>query len=153
MEITVRGLWTLVHGMGFGALYLLACSGALVELYRFSTSSPATEAGPGKERFLRIYVFAMVVLAWASVLTGAYADLSVVSDSTAAGDDRPCDVSATPADGEFHDYRLALPWDGVEGACRLVRSIALTMVAFVFSSMAATSRTIDNYARRCSALP
>ncbi len=23
-----------VHGMGFGALYLLACSGAMVELYR-----------------------------------------------------------------------------------------------------------------------
>ncbi len=38
MEITVRGLWTLIHGMGFGALYLLACSGALVELYRFTTS-------------------------------------------------------------------------------------------------------------------
>ena len=34
MEITARGLWTLVHGMGFGALYLLACSGALVELWR-----------------------------------------------------------------------------------------------------------------------
>ncbi len=39
MEITVRGLWTLIHGMGFGALYLLACCGGLVELYRFSTSS------------------------------------------------------------------------------------------------------------------
>jgi len=34
MEITARSLWTLIHGMGFGALYLLACSGALVELYR-----------------------------------------------------------------------------------------------------------------------
>ena len=34
MEITTRGLWTLIHGMGFGGLYLLACSGALVELYR-----------------------------------------------------------------------------------------------------------------------
>ena len=34
MEITARGLWTLIHGMGFGALYLLACSGAIVELYR-----------------------------------------------------------------------------------------------------------------------
>ena len=29
MEITTRALWTLIHGMGFGALYLLACSGAL----------------------------------------------------------------------------------------------------------------------------
>jgi len=24
MEITTRSLWTLIHGMGFGALYLLA---------------------------------------------------------------------------------------------------------------------------------
>ena len=39
MEITVRSFWTLLHGMGFGALYLLACSGALIELYRFTTSS------------------------------------------------------------------------------------------------------------------
>ena len=31
-NFAARGLWTLIHGMGFGALYLLACSGALVEL-------------------------------------------------------------------------------------------------------------------------
>ena len=37
MEITRTRLWTLIHGMGFGALYLLACSGALVELYRVTS--------------------------------------------------------------------------------------------------------------------
>ena len=31
MEITTRGLFTMIHGMGFGTLYLLACTGALVE--------------------------------------------------------------------------------------------------------------------------
>src|ERR1700679_1905877 len=72
MEITVRGLWTLIHGMGFGALYLLACSGALVELHRFTTSSPPSEPTPGQERVLKVYLIAMVVLAWAAVLTGAY---------------------------------------------------------------------------------
>jgi hypothetical protein len=41
----------------------------------------------------------------------------VVSDSTAAGDDRSCDVSATPADGEFHAW---------------FAPISITMVAFVF---------------------
>ena len=44
MEITVRGLWTLIHGMGFGALYLLAFSGALVELYRFTTASASSNS-------------------------------------------------------------------------------------------------------------
>jgi hypothetical protein len=72
MVITVRSLWTLIHGMGFGALYLLACSGALVELYRFTVSSSPTESTPGQERFLRIYLITMVVLAWVAVLTGAY---------------------------------------------------------------------------------
>ena len=76
MEITVRSLWTLIHGMGFGALYLLACSGALIELYRFTVPSPPSESTPGptpnQERFLRIYLLTMVVLAWVAVLTGAY---------------------------------------------------------------------------------
>ena len=72
MEITMRSLWTLIHGMGFGALYLLACSGGLVELYRFTTSSAPAEPTPGQERFLKGYMLAMVVLAWAAVLTGAY---------------------------------------------------------------------------------
>ena len=62
--------------MGFGALYLLACSGALVELYRFTIPSPPSEPTPGhppsQERFLRIYLLTMVVLAWVAVLTGAY---------------------------------------------------------------------------------
>jgi hypothetical protein len=72
MEITVRGLWTLIHGMGFGALYLLACSGALVELYRFTTSSASVGETNREERFLKLYVVTMVILAWAAVLTGAY---------------------------------------------------------------------------------
>ena len=72
MEITVRGLWTLVHGMGFGALYLLACSGALVELYWFTISSARSEFTSGHERFLKIYLLTMVALAWVAVLTGAY---------------------------------------------------------------------------------
>jgi hypothetical protein len=72
MEITARALWTLVHGLGFGALYLLACSGALVELYRFTASSASPESASSHERFLKVYLLTMVVLAWSAVLTGAY---------------------------------------------------------------------------------
>ena len=72
MEITARGLWTMVHGMGFGALYLLACSGALMGLYRSVFSPISREADHGSDRFLKGYLVAMVVLAWGAVLTGAY---------------------------------------------------------------------------------
>ena len=32
MHLTDRELWTLVHGMGFGALYLLAFAGGIAGL-------------------------------------------------------------------------------------------------------------------------
>jgi hypothetical protein len=73
MEITTRSLLTMIHGMGFGALYLMACSGALVELYRrYCPHSMAPIESSQDERFLRIYLIAMAVVAWFTVLTGAY---------------------------------------------------------------------------------
>jgi hypothetical protein len=72
MEISTRALWTLIHGMGFGGLYLLACSGALVELWR--RYAPASPASPDRENetFLRAYLLIMAVLAWLAVFSGAY---------------------------------------------------------------------------------
>jgi hypothetical protein len=72
MEITERSLWTLVHGMGFGALYLLASSGALVELYRRYSPKGSGIASETDERFLKVYLVVMAVLAWLAVLSGAY---------------------------------------------------------------------------------
>jgi hypothetical protein len=71
MELSERGLWTMIHGMGFGALYLLACSGAIVGLYRSVCSSTPCDVFE-TERFLKSYLAAMVALAWGAVLTGAY---------------------------------------------------------------------------------
>lgn len=64
-------MWTLAHGMGFGGLYLLACSGALVEICRLSSSPDRTSENSG--RFLRLYLVAMAALAWGAVLSGTYA--------------------------------------------------------------------------------
>jgi hypothetical protein len=72
MEITVRSFWTLMHGLGFGVLYLLAFSGVLVGLYHFTTSTNPSESSPGRERFWKFYLITMVVLAWGAVLTGTY---------------------------------------------------------------------------------
>lgn len=72
MEITTRGLWTLIHGMGFGGLYLLACSGAIVELWRRYSPAGQTPITAKDETFLRLYLVVMSLLAWVAVLTGAY---------------------------------------------------------------------------------
>jgi hypothetical protein len=125
--------------MGFGALYLLACSGALVELYRFTVSSAAAgttsqarpPASSGEERFLKFYLTLMVLLAWTAVLTGAYviypwyraaappgADLSLFPQRL---------LQSSPATSEWHS--LGMEW---KEHVAWFAPISVTMVAFVF---------------------
>ncbi len=134
MEISVRTLWTLIHGMGFGALYLLACSGALVELYRFTTSHSASPFAPtpNQERFFKFYLLAMTVLAWAAVLTGTYLVYPWYRAIPPAG---TTDLSlfpqhllmASPTTSGWHS--LLMEWK--ENVAWLT-PISITMVAFVF---------------------
>jgi len=72
MEMTARELWTLVHGMGFGALYLMACPAAIVELYRRYKPGTLHPIEIADETFLGRWLLVMAVLAWITVLTGTY---------------------------------------------------------------------------------
>jgi len=72
MEITTRDLWTIFHGMGLGALFMLAFSGAVAELYRLSAPGVPAQLGAQERNLLNFHLVAMVVLAWLAVLTGAY---------------------------------------------------------------------------------
>jgi hypothetical protein len=56
--------------MGFGALYLMACPVALIELFR--RYKPHSLVSTEDEDFLGRWLVAMSVLAWTTVLTGAY---------------------------------------------------------------------------------
>jgi hypothetical protein len=132
MEMTSRGLWTLIHGMGFGALYLLACSGALVELYWFIRARQPLESAPSRERFLKVYLIVMVVLAWSAVLTGAYVVYPWYRAVPPAGS---VDLSmfpqrllmANPTTASWHS--LGMEW---KEHVAWLAPISITMVAFVF---------------------
>ena len=137
MEITVRGLWTLIHGLGFGALYLLACSGALVELYRFTGAAAPAESTASQEhlfqeRFLKVYLLCMVVLAWVAVLTGTYAVYPWYRATPPPG---TSDLSMFPqrllmsSPTTIGWHSLGMEWK--EHVAWLV-PISITMVAFVF---------------------
>jgi hypothetical protein len=132
MEITGRSLWTLIHGMGFGALYLLACSGALVELYHLTTSSPPSESTPTQERLLKVYLLIMVVLAWAAVLTGAYV---IYPWYRAAPPPGTTDLSMFPqrllmsSPTTIGWHSLGMEW---KEHVAWFAPISITMVAFVF---------------------
>ena len=72
MEISIRDLLTVLHGMGFGALFMLAFSGAIAELYRMTAPGAPSVPTQREHRLLMLYLGAMVVLAWAAVFSGAY---------------------------------------------------------------------------------
>jgi hypothetical protein len=118
--------------MGFSALYLLACSGALVELYRFTTSAPSTEPTLGQERFLKAYLISMVVLAWAAVLIGAYV---IYSWYRAAPPPGMVDLSMFPQRLLMSNpntvgwHSLGMEW---KEHVAWFAPISITMVAFVF---------------------
>lgn len=132
MEITARALWTLIHGMLFGGLYLLACSVALVELYRRYAPNDDSVVTTRDENFMRLYLMGMAVLAWLSVLTGTYiiypwyralppagtTDLSVFPQRL---------LMSNPATAGWHS--LGMEWKEHVG---WLVPIAITMAAAVF---------------------
>ena len=72
MNLSDREFWGLVHGMGLGALYLLAFGGALAGLWslrpRLLTNEGVTERVPRLKTGLTI----MAVAAWLTVITGTW---------------------------------------------------------------------------------
>jgi hypothetical protein len=135
MQVTVRELWTMVHGMGFGALYLLACSGALVELWRMTVGSAPgepVEMTLGQERFLKVYLLGMVVLAWGAVLTGAYVVYPWYRAVAPVG---TVDLAGYPQRLLLHSAATA-GWHSVgmewKEHVAWLTPMSITMVAFVF---------------------
>lgn len=72
MTISFREAWTVLHGMLFGAVFLLAFAGGLAGLYSLRPEW-VTLAGI-QERILRLKVglWVMTLVAWATVFSGTY---------------------------------------------------------------------------------
>ena len=72
MSMTDREIWGLIHGMGFGALFLLAFAGGMAGLYSLRPEL-LTVTGI-RERMTRLVAgtWLMAIAAWGTVLTGTY---------------------------------------------------------------------------------
>src|ERR687898_1200280 len=72
MQLTNRELWTLIHGMGLGALFLLAFAGGLAGFYSLRPEW-LTTAGL-RERIIRLDIgtVVMAIVAWLTVITGTW---------------------------------------------------------------------------------
>ncbi|MGP4050419.1 hypothetical protein [Streptomyces sp. 2A115] len=72
LSFTNREWWTVIHGMGLGAVFLLAFAGGLAELYSLKPALMTREGVVKRMRRVRIGVTAMAVTAWATVITGTW---------------------------------------------------------------------------------
>lgn len=72
MEVNSRELWTIIHGMGFGAVFLLAFAGGLAGLYSLRPEW-LTSAGLKERMFrLKIGLWTLAIAAWLTVITGTF---------------------------------------------------------------------------------
>lgn len=133
MEISLRDLLTVFHGMGFGALFMLAFSGAIGEFYRMSALGPTMTSDQKSNALLRFYLIGMVALAWLTVLSGAYVVYpwyraippSGVTDLLAYP--RRLLIS-NPTTSGWHD--LGMEW---KEHVAWIAPISMTMVAYVYA--------------------
>jgi hypothetical protein len=130
MEISARESWTVLHGMLFGAAFLLAFAGGLAGLYSLRPDW-VTVAGI-QERMLRLKagLWAMAAIAWATVISGTFivypwyraappkgtADLTAFPRSL---------LLANPSTAEWHNF--GMEWKEHVG---WLAPIAATVVAF-----------------------
>jgi hypothetical protein len=72
MSFTNREWWGLIHGMGLGAVFLLAFAGGLAGLYSLRPQLVTPAGVAERMRRLRIGVVAMAIVAWLTVITGTW---------------------------------------------------------------------------------
>jgi hypothetical protein len=138
MEISLRDLLTVLHGMGFGALFMMAFSGAIAVLVQMASPSAAPPS-PRSKLFLNLYLGAMVVLAWAAVLSGTYLIYPWYRALPPPG----ADLSLYPKALLLSSHATAL-WHtiGMEWKEHIgwIAPIAMTMVAYTFGIYGASIR-------------
>jgi hypothetical protein len=72
MNLSDREFWGLVHGMGLGALYLLAFGGALAGLWSLRTRLVTPQGVTERVPRLKMGLAIMAVAAWLTVISGTW---------------------------------------------------------------------------------
>jgi hypothetical protein len=104
MSLTDREFWGLVHGMGAGAVFLLAFAGGLAGLWSLRPGL-VTEAGVlERVRRLKIGTWVMAAAAWLTVLTGTWIVYPWYRDP--APDSPKSLLVANPKTVDWHEFGM-----------------------------------------------
>lgn len=124
MQLTDREWWGLIHGMGFGAVFLLAFAGGLAGLYSLRAGLVTPQGVVERARRLKIGVVAMAVAAWGTVLTGTWVVYPWYRDP--AKTSPKSILLANPATADWHSF--GMEW---KEHIAWLSPILATVVAFI----------------------
>lgn len=126
MSVSEREAWTVLHGMIFGAVFLLAFGGGLAGLYSLRPEW-VTMAGI-KERMLRMKagLWVMAGVAWLTVFSGTF--IVYPWYRSPAKDSARSILLANPGTAEWHSF--GMEWKEHVG---WLAPIAATIVAYAIS--------------------
>lgn len=133
MSITLREAWTVIHGMLFGAAFLLAFAGGLAGLYSLRPEWVTVEGISERILRLKIGLWAMAAIAWATVISGTYVVYPWYRASPPEG---TTDLAAYPrylllsSETTALWHKLGMEWKEHVG---WLAPIAATVVAFAVS--------------------
>jgi hypothetical protein len=128
MELTTREAWTVLHGLLFGTVFILAFAGGLAGLWSLRPGL-LTTAGI-RERMRRLYIgtWVMAVTAWVTVISGTW----IVYPWYRAGDETSKPLSAKfqltadPNTADWHNF--GMEW---KEHIAWLAPILATVVAFI----------------------
>lgn len=104
MHLSSREWWGLIHGMGFGALFLLAFAGGLAGLYSLRPGLVTAAGVTERMRRLKIGVVAMAIAAWGTVLTGTWIVYPWYREKSATS--AKSILLANPATKDWHKFGM-----------------------------------------------
>jgi hypothetical protein len=133
MVMNVREIWTVIHGMVFGFIFLLGFSGALYAVYSMKPGWQTSEGIAKTVKNIKVYMWTLTASVWAAVFTGAYI---VYPWYRAAPPTGTTDLStfpkflllADPNTANWHNF--GMEW---KEHVAFLAPIAATVVAFVVS--------------------
>lgn len=133
MSMNVREFWTVVHGMGVGAVYILAFAGGLAGLWSLKEGLITEEGLRERLRRLRLGTWVMAIMAWATVITGTfivypwYRAKSPLSPRS--------QLLADPARSEWHTF--GMEWkEHIGWAAPILATAAAALVALYGAELA-----------------
>ena len=131
MVMNSHEIWTTVHGMVFGFIFLLGFSGALYAVYSMKAEWLTVEGMTHAVNNIKIYMWTLAISVWAAVFTGAWIVYPWYRANPPVGTTDLTNfpkffLLANPNIAEWHDF--GMEW---KEHVAFLAPIAATVVAFV----------------------